>query len=73
MGKGGVRTDRFNTLLVFASIPLRLSSKEKKERGGRGGGREKGEKQDVEIVACNNLWTQQFVRDRFAHRSEFAG
>lgn len=71
MGKGGVRTDRFNTLLVFASIPLRLSSKEKEREGG--GGREKGEKQDVEIVACNNLWTQQFVRDRFAHRSEFAG
>lgn len=43
MGKGGVRTDRFNTLLVFASIPLRLSSKEKKERGG-GEGEEKKEK-----------------------------
>lgn len=35
MGKGeegGVRTDRFNTLLVFASIPLRLSSREKKKK-----------------------------------------
>lgn len=51
MGKGeegGVRTDRFNTLLVFASIPLRLSSREKKKN-------RKTKNSSVTICGHNNL------------------